>query len=148
MITPFMSNDKLKDKQLQQNAERNRNASEKTKEASLINRKITNQLAGLSIDASSASEQEMLEALLNERDMELAAEGKRWYDLLRFGRSKGGIYKNAFISIIESNNITANTNWLHSTLVNDDAWFLPVNQTEMESNPLLIQNPYYTGITA
>ena len=105
-------------------------------------------LAGLSIDASSASEQEMLEALLNERDMELAAEGKRWYDLLRFGRSKGGIYKNAFISIIESNNITANTNWLHSTLVNDDAWFLPVNQTEMESNPLLIQNPYYTGITA
>ena len=50
MITPFMSNDKLKDKQLQQNAERNRNASEKTKEASLINRKITNQLAGLSID--------------------------------------------------------------------------------------------------
>lgn len=40
----------IKDKQLQQNAEWNRNASEKTKEASLINRKITNQLAGLSID--------------------------------------------------------------------------------------------------
>lgn len=50
MITPFTSNDKLKDKQLQQNAERNRDTGEKSKETSLINRKITNQLAGLSID--------------------------------------------------------------------------------------------------
>ena len=48
MITPFTSNDKLKDKQLQQNAERNRDTGEKSKETSLINRKITNQLAGLS----------------------------------------------------------------------------------------------------
>lgn len=105
-------------------------------------------LSDLPLDASSAGEQEMLEALLNERDMELAAEGKRWYDLLRFARNKGGIYKNAFISLIEANNITANTSWLHSTLVNEDAWFLPVNQSEMDANPLLIQNPYYTGITA
>ena len=50
MITPFTSNDKVKDKQLQQNAERNRDTGEKSKETSLINRKITNQLAGLSID--------------------------------------------------------------------------------------------------
>ena len=51
MITPFTSNDKLKDEQLQQNAERNRDTGEKSEEASLINRKITNQLAGLSIDS-------------------------------------------------------------------------------------------------
>lgn len=105
-------------------------------------------LSDLSLDASSAGEQDMLEALLHERDMELAAEGKRWYDLLRFARGKGGIYKDAFISLIEANNITANLSWLHSALINEDAWFLPINQSEMDVNPLLIQNPHYTGVTA
>ena len=32
-----------------------------------------------------ATEEMLLEMLLDERDMEFAAEGKRWYDILRYG---------------------------------------------------------------
>ena len=40
-----------------------------------------------------ATEEILLEMLLDERDMEFAAEGKRWYDLLRYGKQQNFKYK-------------------------------------------------------
>lgn len=90
-----------------------------------------------------ADEITMLQYVLAERNIEFAAEGKRWYDLLRFGRSNNFKYRNEFISLVTNYNQTANPTWIRSVLRNDNALFMPVWQTELENNTLLTQNPYY-----
>ena len=94
-------------------------------------------------DFVQVSELDMLQIVLYERDMEFAAEGKRWYDLLRFGKSKNYKYKQEFIDMILENNESANAAWLRSVLRNEGAWYLPVSLDELEVNNLLVQNPYY-----
>ena len=100
-----------------------------------------NELSGF--DFGQMTELEMLQMVLYERDIEFAAEGKRWYDLLRFGKSKEFKYRSEFINIILENNESANATWLRSALRNNWAWYLPVSLDELEVNNLLVQNPYY-----
>lgn len=90
------------------------------------------------------SEADMLELVLYERNMELAGEGKRWYDLLRFGKRDGFKYRSQFLvdRVIDYNK-TANPAWIRSVLNNDDALYLPIETSELENNRLLVQNPYY-----
>ena len=90
------------------------------------------------------SEGDLLELILHERNMELAAEGKRWYDLLRFGKRNGFKYRERFLlnMVVEYNN-TANDSWVRSVLNNDNALYLPVWTDELLNNRLLQQNPYY-----
>jgi len=95
------------------------------------------------VDIDTDNQLEMLQAILYERDIEFAAEGKRWYDLIRFGRSQDFKYKDKFIDIILENNATVSDSWIVSVLQDPDAWFLPVNQSELDVNVLLEQNPYY-----
>ena len=47
-----------------------------------------------------ATEEILLEMLLDERDMEFAAEGKRWYDLLRYGKQQNFKYKSLIKKLI------------------------------------------------
>lgn len=94
-------------------------------------------------DEVKSDEERMLKALLDERDMELAAEGKRWYDLMRFGKAKNYKYKTQFIDLIVANNKSIGAKWLRSVLKDNNAWYLPIHQDETERNPLLVQNPYY-----
>lgn len=100
-------------------------------------------LDDLEVNLADTNEVEMMGFLLHERDIELAAEGKRWYDLLRFGKSKNFKYKEEFIELIIENNSTANSSWIRSVLRNSNAWYLPIAQSEIEANELLEQNPYY-----
>ena len=74
---------------------------------------------------------------------ELAAEGKRWYDLVRFGKAKNYKYKTSFIDLIVANNSSIGSKWLRSVLKDNNAWFLPIHQDEIDRNPVLTQNPYY-----
>ena len=53
------------------------------------------------------------------------------------------IYKDQFINMIIENNSTVSASWIRSVLKNTDAWYLPINQGEIDTNPMLIQNPYY-----
>ena len=90
------------------------------------------------------SEEDMLKMLLLERQIELAGEGKSWYDLLRFGRRNNNKYKQLFIiQYVSTYNEQASESWLRSVLSNDDAHFLPIWENELKVNPLLLQNPYY-----
>lgn len=90
------------------------------------------------------SQADMLEIILHERNMELAAEGKRWYDLLRLGKANGFQYRTQFLidKVIEYNN-TANPAWIRSVLSNDNALYLPIEASEILNNRKLVQNPYY-----
>lgn len=111
----------------------------------LINKiRTRSRLPEVSPVLSEISQGDMLEYVLYERNMELAAEGKRWYDLLRFGRRNSFEYRDRFLinPVIAYNN-TANPSWVRSVLKNDDALFLPVWSSELMNNKLLEQNPYY-----
>ena len=90
------------------------------------------------------SQQELLEAVLNERKLEFLGEGKIWYDFLRMGRSNGNRYKQDFlVEQVVKYNEKASESWLRSVLTSDNALFLPIMSTEIERNPNLVQNPYY-----
>lgn len=95
-------------------------------------------------DMSEADEEMMLRYILDERNLELAAEGKRWYDLLRFGTMKNSRYRDQFLVEEATLGWTGSTKqWIRSVLKDDNALYLPVWQTELETNHALIQNPYY-----
>lgn len=90
----------------------------------------------------------LLDYILYERVMELAGEGKSWYDFLRVGHYKdpsGNIdFKTIFLidNVIKYNK-QASESWIKSVLNNEDAWYLPIYDEEIKANQLLVQNPYY-----
>jgi len=89
-------------------------------------------------------EEDLLKMILYERRMELVGEGKCWYDLLRFGRRNHNKYKTTFlVDNVTLYNKQAGESWLISVLSNDDALYLPVSESELKANNLLVQNPYY-----
>jgi hypothetical protein len=90
----------------------------------------------------------LLGYVLYERIMELAGEGKVWYDLLRVGRYKDpsgevNFKKDFFIDYVTDYNTTASESWIRSVLSDEDAWYLPVYASEINANNLLVQNRYY-----
>lgn len=117
-----------------------------TEALALINKVRTRAgVAEITTSPSETDELSLLEILYNERDMEFAAEGKRWYDLIRFGRAENFKFKSQFIQTIIENNTSASSAWLNSVLSDEYAWFLPVYENEIKANNLLEQNPYYSG---
>lgn len=110
----------------------------------LINQiRVRASLPALEIETSEVDELELLERVLYEREIEFSAEGKRWYDLLRFGKIKNYKYKENFINIVVESNQTTNKQWIRSVLKSNDAHYMPIPQSEIIANPLLVQNPYY-----
>lgn len=85
----------------------------------------------------------LIEEILSQKDLEFVAEGKRWYDLLWFGRVDNAKYKAHFINLVAQANQTTNQQWVISVLQDSNAWYLPVPQADIDHNKLLQQNPYY-----
>lgn len=99
-------------------------------------------LKPLDINVEETDELTLLQAVLYEREMEFMAEGKRWYDLLRFARYNEK-YATEFVNIIVESNQTYNKQWIRSVLQDENAWYLPIPYSEIEINSELKQNPYY-----
>ncbi len=83
------------------------------------------------------------DAILQERALELAYEGKRWFDLLRMGRRNDYARKSKLIEIIVSNVPSTQKRILATKLTNPMGWYLPIYEKEIERNNNLVQNPYY-----
>jgi hypothetical protein len=83
------------------------------------------------------------DAILHERALELAFEGKRWFDLLRMGRRNDYARKSKLIEIIISSVPSTQRRILATKLTNPLGWYLPIYEAEIERNPNLVQNPYY-----
>ena len=83
------------------------------------------------------------DAILEERALEFAFEGKRWFDLLRMGRRNNFARKQNLIDIIIKNVPSTQKRILASRLTNPLGWYLPIYEKEIERNQNLVQNPYY-----
>lgn len=83
------------------------------------------------------------DAILNERALELAFEGKRWFDLLRMGRRNNFERKERLIEIIITNVPSSQKRILSLKLSNPLGWYMPIYDNELERNKAMVQNPYY-----
>ena len=95
------------------------------------------------LKVSQLDEQTILEEILNQKEMEFMGEGKRWYDLLWFGKIQNYKYEKRFISMVVEGNQTTNQAWIESVLQDHNAWYMPLPQKDIDHNQSLVQNPYY-----
>lgn len=116
------------------------NASLNTEAVALCNvsyKRATSDLDSLVLTDNSKAE----EMVLNERRREFCFEGKRWFDLLRKVRREGSTTE-AFIPLSAAYEQELST--YKARLSNAEAWYLPISKTEMNVNPNLHQNAYYS----
>ncbi len=80
-----------------------------------------------------SSQSDLLDAILHERRLELAFEGQRWFDLIRYGKMESVMNK---LNDNDSGRLT------QSTYEETDE-ILPIPQESMDVNENLVQNPGY-----
>lgn len=80
-----------------------------------------------------ASQEAMLDAVLNERRLELAFEGFRFFDLVRHDKAV-----EVCAAVAE-----ADSYWLPRRPLTEQTILLPISQTALDENPSLEQNPGY-----
>lgn len=83
-----------------------------------------------------------LSELLIERSRELAFEGKRWFDLLRYAR-RSDEGKQMVIDILLSSVSASDRPFFESKYKDINSYYLPIHIDELTLNPNLIQNPFY-----
>lgn len=80
------------------------------------------------------------DAILNERNIELAFEGQRWFDLLRVAR-----HGRPNVLYTEATNLLAGDQKAEAQRILKDkgpqSWLFPISRTELLNNPKLKQNP-------
>lgn len=81
------------------------------------------------------------EVILEERQRELAFEGKRWFDLVRKALRDGNT--GPMLDILINNKYESNQKAIRSKMTAMDCLFFPILERELHANPLLKQNPAY-----
>lgn len=90
----------------------------------------------------SKGDAESLQALvLEERQRELAFEGKRWFDLVRKALRDGDT--GPMLDIMIDHKYETNQKAIRSKMAAMDCMFFPISEREIKTNPLLKQNPVY-----
>ncbi|RKR81764.1 putative outer membrane starch-binding protein [Mucilaginibacter gracilis] len=79
--------------------------------------------------------------ILKERAMELAMEGKRWFDLVREATNDNN--PDLLITAVSLGRTVGERALIRSRIIDPRSWYLPILSTELNRNPLLVQNPYY-----
>lgn len=94
-----------------------------------------------SISYTNGSAQSLQELILEERQRELAFEGKRWFDLVRKALRDGDT--GPMLDILINNKYKTNQKAIRTKMTAMDCLFFPILEREINTNPLLKQNPAY-----
>lgn len=84
--------------------------------------------------AQTASSETLLNAILHERRLELAFEGQRWFDLVRFGKVE---------EVMNSLNSRDEGRLPLRRVFDQNSYLLPIPQSAIDLNNNLVQNPGY-----
>ena len=84
------------------------------------------------------SAQSLEELVMRERQRELFAEGKRWFDLVRYAMRQGNTNKMLNLLVIK---YSTNSSAIKAKLATINSLFNPVYQEEIKINTDLVQNP-------
>jgi hypothetical protein len=115
-------------------AEAYANNGDMTNAAALVNQvRARVGLANLSASASSSKEN-MIDAVLKERRLELAFEGQRWFDLCRNGKVE---------SVMNAVFKTDTGRMAQKKTFDENSYLMPIPQTALDQNSNLVQNPGY-----
>lgn len=88
-----------------------------------------------------SSDVAVLALVLEERQRELAFEGKRWYDLVRKAVREGDT--KSMLDIMVPHKYESNHDAYRSKLTDINSLFFPIAEREINTNDLLEQNPVY-----
>lgn len=83
----------------------------------------------------------MLSLVLEERQRELAFEGKRWYDLVRKALRDGSTQ--SMLDILVPHKYESNADAYKAKMSDINSLFFPIAEREINTNDLLEQNPVY-----
>lgn len=92
-------------------------------------------------------ERDALEMVMDERQREFIAEGKRWFDILRMAKRNDYQYKDYLLDVILEN-VSAQLRPLYEAKLADvRGYYLPIHKDEIDANGgVLVQNPYYEDL--
>ncbi len=90
------------------------------------------------INLISTDTNSLVDIVLLERSLELAMEGKRWYDLVRIGLNGR---PEVLIDKIVTSRLVSERPLAKARVADPRSWFLPYHINELAANPNLIQNP-------
>jgi hypothetical protein len=83
----------------------------------------------------------LMDIIMKERAMELACEGKRWFDLVRVATNDN---RPEFLvnSVVNSRTVGERA-IVRARIIDPRSWYLPILKDELDKNPNLVQNPFY-----
>ena len=89
-----------------------------------------------------ASQSDVLNVILDERQLELYCEGKRWFDLVRNNTFSNPMLTRIMDPLVQARQISLN---LFPSGFSDTAKILwPISRSALTANPALVQNPSYS----
>lgn len=91
--------------------------------------------AGIKTISVPSSQEDMIDAILKERRLELAFEGFRFFDLLRHGFERTKAIHDAMPQ--------QDSYWQPRFPLTEETVLMPIPQTALDNNPSLVQNPGY-----
>lgn len=105
--------------------------------------RLTAERAGLS-HADIGDQDNLRVFLLNEKAREFALEGKRWFDVLRYGKRNNFKNKQYIIDmILASADDIKQAAVIKTRVVDTMSYYLPIPKGDILTNPNLEQNPFY-----
>jgi hypothetical protein len=93
--------------------------------------------------AGSSDINELRDYILDERAREFMAEGKRWFDILRYAKRDNFKRKQFIINMVLGNAGVKERQVLQTRVYDTMSYYLPIPENELIYNQNLVQNPFY-----